>query len=416
MGVPNKFPVANIAVSIAPTRTPKIQLSLRTMAEVYQAGIAGAVAAQLLAPTAMAITHKLRWVIFLSAASCVWAADARNGAMVLEQQRCQQCHPVRGQGLGHEPPQAARDLGQRLAPTYGPHSLASDLWNHTPAMWAEFTANGMPPPNATESDWRDLFAYLYSLQFFEPPAEVGRGEQVLESKHCTSCHSLSATPTGRGPSIQDWAPMDDPVVLVYQLWNHASSMKRTFARNKIEWKTLTGRDLVDLTAYVQNVQTLVPNQHLTLPAPETGKALFDANCGLCHRDFNSLAMNLRNKTWMDIGADIWNHSQKMLRVRMAGPDDMRKLLAYVWQLQYDGPPGNRTVGQKTFIDKGCVECHQGPINKGKPVTSFSIVAAAWGPTRAAHHRMLEKGVPWPNLSPADVSNLVAYMNSRTPAR
>jgi mono/diheme cytochrome c family protein len=364
----------------------------------------------------MSTTRNLRWAVLLGAASCIWAADARNGAVVLAQQRCQQCHPVRGQGLGHETPQVARDLGARLAPTYGPHTLASALWNHTPAMWAEFTADGMPPPNATESDWRDLFAYFYSLQFSEPAAEVGRGKQVFESKRCTDCHSLSATPTGRGPSVQDWAHMDDPVVLVYQLWNHASSMKRTFARNKIEWKTLTGRDLVDLTAYVQNVQDLVPNQQFSLPAPETGKPLFDANCGVCHRDDNSLAMNLHNRTWMDIGAGIWNHSQKMLTVRMAGPDDMRKLLAYVWQLQYDGPPGSRVLGQKAFTEKGCIECHQGPIGEGKRISAFSIVAAAWGSTRAAHHRMLEKGVPWPNLSPADVSNLVAYLNARNPAR
>src|SRR5512141_838190 len=118
----------------------------------------------------MAITKTLRWVIFLSAASCIWAADARNGAIVLKQQGCQQCHPVRGQGLGHETPQVARDLGSRLAPTYGPHSLASDLWNHAPAMWAALAAQGVMPPTATESDWQDLFAYLYSLQFFEPPA------------------------------------------------------------------------------------------------------------------------------------------------------------------------------------------------------------------------------------------------------
>ena len=203
----------------------------------------------------------------------------------------------------------------------------------------QFSARGIAPPAATESDWQDLFAYFYSLQFSEPPGEVGRGKQVLESKRCTDCHSLSNAPTGRGPSVPDWAHMDDPVVLVYQLWNHASSMKNAFARNKIEWKTLSGRDLVDLTAYVQSVQNLVPNRQFSLPAPESGKPLFDANCGLCHRDSLSLAMNLRNKTWMDIGAGIWNHSQKMPTVRMVSPDDMRKLLAYVWQLQYDGPPG-----------------------------------------------------------------------------
>jgi mono/diheme cytochrome c family protein len=335
---------------------------------------------------------------------------------VLEQQGCQQCHPVRGQGLGHEPPQVARDLGQRLAPTYGPHTLASALWNHTPAMWGELAARGVTPPAATETDRQDLFAYFYSLQFAEPPAEAGLGKQVLVNKRCTDCHALSKESTGRGPSVPDWAPMEDPVVLVYQLWNHASSMKRTFAAHKIEWKTLTGRDLVDLTAYVQNVQKLAPNRTFSLPSPESGKPLFDGNCGVCHRDSLSLAMNLRNKTWMDIGADMWNHAKKMPTVRMVDPGDMRKILAYVWQLQYVGPAGNRTLGQKTFVEKGCAECHRDPVPGGKPITAFSIVAAAWGPGRQAHQRILARGSAWPALSPADVSNVVAYLNARNPAR
>ena len=101
---------------------------------------------------------------------------------------------------------------------------------------------------------------------------------------------------------------------------------------------------MDLTAYVQNVQNLVPNQQFSLPAPESGKPLFDSNCGLCHREGMSLAMRLRNKTWMDIGAGIWNHSKNMPTVRMVGPDVMRKVLAYIWQLQYEGPAGNRALG------------------------------------------------------------------------
>ena len=153
------------------------------MAEVYQVR-SGAVAAELHVVQRWRSRRTSGGSYSSIAASCIWAADARNGAMVLEQQRCQQCHPVRGQGLGHETPQVARDLGARLAPTYGPHSLASDLWNHTPAMWAAFSAQGVMPPSATESDWQDLFAYFYSLQFSRANGrsqarEKSAGEQAL---------------------------------------------------------------------------------------------------------------------------------------------------------------------------------------------------------------------------------------------
>jgi hypothetical protein len=53
---------------------------------------------------------------------------------------------------------------------------------------------------------------------------------------------------------------------------------------------------------------------------------------------------------------------------------------------------------------------------GKRITAFSIAAAAWGPTRRAHQEMLDQRGLWPSLSPADVSNLVAYLNSRDPTK
>ena len=67
--------------------------------------------------------RSIAWT-FLSVSSRIWAADA-HGAIVLEQQGCQQCHAVQGQGLGYENSVIARDLGTRLAPAYGPHALAS---------------------------------------------------------------------------------------------------------------------------------------------------------------------------------------------------------------------------------------------------------------------------------------------------
>ena len=57
----------------------------------------------------------------------------------MELQGCQQCHAVRGQGLEYETPVVARDLGERMAPTYGPHTLSSALWNHTTAASLDST-------------------------------------------------------------------------------------------------------------------------------------------------------------------------------------------------------------------------------------------------------------------------------------
>ena len=361
--------------------------------------------------------HHLRLTFVLFSAASAWGADAYKGALVLENQGCLECHTVRGQGIGHEAIQPAPDLGGRLATKYTAAALASTLWNHTPAMWAELSAKNLAPPSATESDWQDLFAYLYSLQIFDFPAELRRGRQVLQEKRCTECHSVpnAASPvSAMGKPVLAWR-VGDPVQLAFELWNHGPAMRESA---KGSWKTLSGRDLLDLTAYVQNLQKTVPNREFSLPEPAAGKSLFDKECGRCHRGPASLSTLLRNTTWMDIAAGMWNHVPNMPAVPLASADDMRKILAYTWELQYSGPPGSVTQGASTFERKKCVVCHSDSTTKaplsprpGQTFTPFSVVALGWGQGRQIHREMIGKGVRWPRLSATDVSNLVAYLNS-----
>jgi mono/diheme cytochrome c family protein len=351
-------------------------------------------------------------ITILSSSVCLCAAGAQHGAVVLEQQGCLECHTVGGQGIGHEANATAPDLALRIAPTYSPSVLASVLWNHTPAMWAEMAARGIAPPAASEADWQDLFAYLYSLQFREPVGQARRGKDVFESKHCVDCHSVAnAPPPHRGPIVPAWGPVNDPVVFVFKLWNHGSGMRDQIEKNKKDWKTLTGRDLADLTAYVQSVQRIPPKTTFSMPDPASGKELFRTNCRICHDGPIALDTVLWNKTWMDIGAAMWNHTPTMRPIPVVSSDDMRKILAYVWELQYTGPPGNPRLGEKQFAEKRCAECHNGSPRPGENFTAFSMITLGWGPARQMHQQMTQQGIAWPNLSPAHVSNIAAYLDS-----
>jgi len=361
--------------------------------------------------------YYLRLTLFLLTAASTWGADAYRGMQVLENQGCLECHTVRRQGIGHEAIQPAPDLGGRLAAKYTAAALASTLWNHTPAMWAELSAKDLAIPAATESDWQDLFAYLYSLELFDLPAELRRGRQVLQEKRCTECHSVPnatspASPTGK-PAVA-WS-VGDPVQLAFEMWNHGRAMRESA---KGSWKTLSGRDLLDLTAYVQNLQKTVPNREFSLPEPATGKPLFEQNCARCHRGPASLSTLLRNTTWMDIAAAMWNHVPNMPATPFVSAGDMRKILAYTWELQYMGPPGSIMRGQRTFEQRKCGVCHSDATTKpslsprpGQIFTPFSMVALGWGHGRKMHQEMIGKGVRWPRLTSTEVSNLVAYLNS-----
>lgn len=358
------------------------------------------------------------WFLPLVFSVGAWAADAQNGALVLRDQGCLECHMVGGQGIGHEPSPTAVELGRRLTPTYTSSALASVLWNHTPAMFEQMATQAVARPDATEAEWQDLFAYLYAFQFFDFPAEYGRGKQVFENKHCVDCHALSkSAPGGGGAPVAEWQQADDPVRLVYQMWNHAAAMNKELA-NQRQWQELSGRDLLDLTAYVQALQHLARTTHFSLPDPASGERLFAALCERCHQGSDSLAIRLRNKTWMDIGAGMWNHAPRMLAVPAVSAEDMRKILAYVWELQYGGPEGDPERGHKAFNEKRCIVCHQDPSTHaprsprpGKTFTGFSMIALGWGQGRQMHARMQKDGVPWPYISPVDFSNLVAYLNS-----
>jgi len=360
----------------------------------------------------------MKSILLLTLTASAWAADAQHGSTVVHDQGCLDCHTVNAQGSGHEANATAPDLAVvNSVSAYTPSAFASALWNHTPAMWSEISAKRVPRPALAEAEWGDVFAYLYSERIFQFPAQTRRGQEVFSSKGCADCHSLAMPSRGPGPPVSAWKSVDDPAALVCQMWNHASSMKEIFAARKRDWPMLDGRDFGDLAAYVQYVQKLAPEHQLSLPESATGKLPFEHNCQQCHQGPLALEARLANKTFLDIGAGVWNHVPLMGAFPTIPEADLRKILAYVWDLQYRGPEGNVTRGQLDFAAKGCVGCHSDAQTRavlsprsGKVFTPFSMAAIAWGSNRQMHREMWDKAVTWPTLSPQDISDLVAYLN------
>ena len=356
-------------------------------------------------------TSRRLFVLLAFFASVLTAGDPGRGRFLVENQGCLECHTVNAAGASHESLFPAKDLASRLTATYTPAALASAVWNHTPNMWAALAQKAVTLPPSSEQDWQDAFAYLYSLQFFELPAQVRRGKAAFDSK-CGSCHP------GAGPAPAQWASIDDPVVLVYQMWNHAPEMSRNARQQGREWPHVNARDVLDLTAYLQTLRNEAPNRQLSLPQAPEGRELFSARCAPCHNGTRALETRLRNKTWMDIGAGMWNHAPDMRRVPEVTLEEMRKILAYVWDLQYRGTKGNADQGHRTFNNKRCVTCHRDTVTgqplsprPGQTFTPFSMIALSWGQAREMHQRMEGEGIRWPSLSPRDVENLVAFLNS-----
>src|SRR5262249_55032223 len=79
------------------------------------------------------------------------------------------------------------DLGRQTDRDYTPALLASRVWNHAPSMRKAARAEQLQLPPLNENQAADLFAYFYSVRFFERPGDAGRGKRIFNQKHCAQC-------------------------------------------------------------------------------------------------------------------------------------------------------------------------------------------------------------------------------------
>ena len=168
-----------------------------------------------------------------------------------------------------------------------------------------------------------------------------------------------------------------------------------------------------------------------------GKQVFDAKgCSGCHNVRGGTAAPRtgpdlgREQSWGDVmqfAGSLWNHSPAMsAKMRAQGiarptvsPDEMGKLVPYLFAAKFLDEPGDATRGQELFEQRSCAECHQlagrggtvGPrLDELKEYVSSSFMAQAlWnhGPEMAA--KMAERKLVRPRLEDDDVADIVAYI-------
>ncbi len=340
--------------------------------------------------------------------------DAQRGLEVFKSQRCVTCHSVNGEGG-----RVAPDLGKRTGRSYSPSGMASLMWNHAPAMWSAMEKSGIQRPELSEDQAADLFAYFYAARYFEKPGDASRGRQVFVSKHCTECHNLTGANPEGGPPVVQWKSLGDPILLAEQMWDHSSPMSVLMARKKITRPALTGQDITDLLVYLQNLpQTKGVKPAFAPASAETGQMLFQVKgCADCHKGSNSLENRLPNRTFADLAAEMWNHAPKM---RQPPPqlngEEMRRIVGYLWSIQFFDSKGSSTAGKKVFTQKKCATCHN-DASSGAPKLAgerspYMMVAALWKHGPAMLDRMRQKRIDWPRFKDAEMADLLSYVKTR----
>jgi mono/diheme cytochrome c family protein len=345
------------------------------------------------------------------AAFAVDFGDPRHGAELFESEGCVKCHSVNGKGGSTAP-----DLGKRVDRNYTPAVMASLMWNHAPAMWSALKAQGIVKATLPPESAADLFAYFYSARAFEKPGDAGRGKQAFTSKRCAECHGITNSISSGAPAVVNWESLSDPIALAQQMWNHSVKMREAFAQKHIAVPQITSQDLSDILVYLQNAPETrnLAARPPAAPGSGEGQALFASKCSGCHTGNLALEKRLKNQTLTDIAVDMWNHSGRMKPMELS-QGEMRQILGYVWARQFSQAEGSSVRGKKVFAEKKCTACHeQGggapSLAKGR-YNDITMVSALWEHGPRMLDRMKEKNVSWPRFTAAQMTDLIAYLNS-----
>jgi mono/diheme cytochrome c family protein len=349
-------------------------------------------------------------------------ADSNRGARLFGDLSCAACHNVNGRGGNTAP-----DLGRLADRSFTPASLAATMWNHAPAMWSAMSVRGVHAGDVDQQAAADLFAYFYSIRFFEKPGDAARGKRVFDARGCSKCHGLSQEIQPGIEPVSRWQSLNHPFALSEAMWNHMRPMLAATG-TRVAWPELSPQDLSDLLVYLRNLpmaRASFPDFQITLG--ENGRSLFrEKGCANCHGSDTALAGRIRGSTMTEIAAAMWNHGPRMAALdappAVFQPGEMRELLSYVWAQQFFEDARDPARGRRVFVAKGCAGCHEnaasrspseGAPNLASGSRHFSgpvMTAVLWRHGPAMLERMQATGVKWPRLSVQDMSALIAYLN------
>ena len=303
--------------------------------------------------------------------------------------------------------------------------LQATMWNHAPAMWSAMGAANVRIPDVDEQAAADLFAYFYSTRFFEKPGDAARGKALFAARGCAGCHGIKTELRPGAPPVSAWESLNRPFDLSEQMWNHMPHMLAALGAKRMSWPALSAQDVSDILVYLRNLpetRDFAPGIEITADA--SGAAIFRSKgCEKCHGSAASFAGAIRGRTLTEIAAEMWNHAPRMAAAgapaAVFDAGEMGALLSYLWARQFFEDAGDPARGRRVFSAKRCVECHATGAAPKLPAASsraplhgaLVMVAVLW------HHgpAMLEPdercGVPWPRLEAADMSGLIAFLNS-----
>lgn len=355
--------------------------------------------------------------------------DPIQGQSLFVAKGCVSCHALRGAGGRIGP-----DLG-RTAVKGSFYEIAAGMWNHAAVMDEKMREFRVTRPSFERSEFADLLAFLYFLNYFDEPGDPRVGKVLFAQKHCIQCHSLGGVGGSTGPRL-DTLPRGIPPLKVAQgLWNHGPVMVPAIRRMGLDVPEFREREIIDLFAYLRSQgQRQAARAFRSAGDPERGKRLFgEKACARCHAVFGKgpdigpdLGRSELRGSVTQLAGRMWNHwpamSEAMGALGMAPPtfkeEELADVFAYLFISRYDGRPGDRERGSAVFRKKGCAGCHgedgEGGVGPGlRGVTTGEakerIVQRMWNHAPRMWGEMGARQIPWPRLEADELAGLLAFL-------
>lgn len=359
--------------------------------------------------------------------------NAAAGSRVFGEKGCVKCHAINGIG-GTEGPDLGRE--PRLRSFY---DLASDMWNHGPEMVERMQELAIRRPRLSPEETGDLIAFLFTIDYFDPPGDPAAGEAVFNEKRCLFCHQMGGVGGVVGPDLSRLDQLPSPIQVATAMWNHGPEMSKRLSEQGLDRPTFTGAELIDLIAFLKSASSLPldASRHVPLGRAARGRTLFEEkHCARCHGTTESadnvgpdLAERAAHRSLTEFAAAMWNKQPAMIRamnMRMMPPiqldaTEMADLVAYLYSLRYFTESGTSFRGRQLIGQKGCLECHSLSGRGGASATDLSVAAGLETPSEVIsalwNHTLISEaanGWYWPDLRPGEVADLTAFLQNEPP--
>lgn len=380
-------------------------------------------------PMALMLLINTGWALDLKQADL--PADPLRGAAQFTQKGCDRCHSVEGRGGTFGPDLARSDLDRSLL------DIFAMMWNHSPQMSGIMTDLHLPRPSLTSTDLTELAAYIYYIDYFDKPGDIGHGTRVFTDKGCVNCHRVGGIGKAIGPDLAPIKKYVSPIFLAQMMWNHGSRIKAKMDELGIPWPQFDGPGIADLMAFLRDASPVTdPARVFMRPGnPQTGEQLFEKKgCIACHRVFGTgtaigpdLSKSTFHRTATSISAIMWNHGpaiwRRMEELGLKRPtfegNEMADLTAFLYFVRFLEPQGDPLRGEMLFHQKGCQNCHYfgekgvdssfSLSHPGADRSKVDIVAAMWNNGQPMAAMMTRMKVEWPRFGPGEVNDLVEYI-------